>query len=77
MPGRRGVGVDKIWMIFFVPGVELKNQATRRVDPIISITVLMIRQRVCRQQFTVPTATRPNVAYRNQGLSFDGRSHAQ
>lgn len=48
VPGRRGVRIDEVGMILFVPGVELKNQSTRREHPVINVTVRVIRQRVCR-----------------------------
>jgi hypothetical protein len=77
VPGRRGVSVDKVGMVLFVPGVKLKNQAARGVHAIIKIAVTVIGERVCRQQFPVPSAARPDITYGNQRLSFDGHWHAE
>jgi len=40
--GRRCVGIDKIGVIFFIPGVKLKNQLTGTEDPVVYVAMAVV-----------------------------------
>jgi hypothetical protein len=58
-------------VIFFVPSVELKNQATGRGYPIVDVAVAMFGQRVCPKKFGVPATARSYIPYGDEGLGLD------
>ena len=68
---RRRICIDEIGVIFRVPCVELENQPTGTRDPIVHLAVLVFWKRICSNQFSVPTAARPHIAHRYEGLGLD------
>jgi hypothetical protein len=65
------VCIGEIGMLFLVPGVELQNQLARAGDPIVYITMAMVRKRVRSKQLAVPAAAGPHVAHCDEGLCLD------
>jgi hypothetical protein len=64
-PHWRQIGVNQIWVILFIPGMELEDQFAVAKYPIIPASVLMLRKRVAGQQLLIPPATRPYIAHRD------------
>jgi hypothetical protein len=51
--------------------MELKNQLTRTLHPVVPLTMAMFREGIQPQQFAIPVAACPHIAHRNQWLSAD------
>jgi hypothetical protein len=67
----RRVRIDKIRVILFVPGMELKDQVAATEHPIVGIPMLMLRECVGSQQMLVPAAAGPYVTHGNQRLRLN------
>jgi len=57
-----GVGIDKVGMIFLVPGMELKNQSITALQSIVHLTMGMFGKRIEAEKLSIPTTARANVA---------------
>jgi hypothetical protein len=62
MARRCGIGVDKVGVIFFVPGMELKNESTTALHSIVHLAMGMFRKRIEPEQLPIPAAARANIA---------------
>ena len=71
MPTWRRVRIDKIRVMLFVPGMELKDQVAVTEHPIVGIPMLMLRECVGSQQMLVPAAAGPYVTHGNQRLRLN------
>ena len=65
MARRRGIGVDEVGMIFFIPGMELKNEFPTALHSIVHFAMRMFRKCLEPEQLPIPTAARANIAHRN------------
>ena len=62
MARRRGIGVDQVGVIFFVPCMELKNESTTALHSIVYLAMGMFRKRIKPEQLPIRTAARANIA---------------
>jgi hypothetical protein len=65
VPGRRCICVYKVGVIFFVPGMELENQAIVAEYALVHVAMGVFRERLRSEQLLVPATARPYVAHRN------------
>ena len=69
--GWRRVRIDQVGMLFLVAGMQLKNHLTRAEDPVVHVTMAVIRERVRCEQLAVPATAGSDIAHGDEGLSFD------
>ena len=64
----RQVAVNKIRVILLVPGMELEDQVTAAIDPIIGIAMHVLGECADSQQLLIPAAACPYISHGNQSL---------
>jgi len=64
----RQISVNKIRVILLVPRMQLEDQVTVTIDPIINIAMLVLRECADLQQLPIPAAACPHVSHCDQRL---------
>jgi hypothetical protein len=71
VPAWRRVSVNQIWVIVFIPGMELEDQFAVQKNAVVVVTMFMFGERVTTQQALIPRATRAYVAHGDQRLRLN------